>query len=43
MSMYKLVHGEIVAGIGSYEDCLACMEWLESEGVNGAECRIVEC
>ena len=43
MKLCQLVSGEIVVGFGTYEDCVACMEWLESEGANGAEMQIIEC
>ena len=43
MSLFKVVCGEIIACVGTYQACEECLEWLESEGANGAEIRIEKC
>lgn len=34
MALFKVCSGDIVAGVGSYEDCVSCIEWLEEEGAD---------
>lgn len=41
--MYKLVCGEIIAGIGEFDACVELLGWLESEGANAQDFRIEEC
>lgn len=41
--IYRAICGTIVLGYGSYEDCVAAIEWCESEGAPSTEMRIEEC
>ncbi len=43
MPLYQVSSGTVVWGIGTFEDCLECVEWLENEGVNSQEIHIQEC